>query len=131
MAKRSLARHYHHSMVHYLRATITFADDAKKLEIGKIPEDSILVDAGVVVTTAFNDTGTDQIDIGTEADPDGIATDLDVSAVGLKAADELATSDDLYATSGDLTLVAQYDGANSDATAGKAVVFVAYLPNNG
>lgn len=131
MANRSNARRYHQSMVHYLRKDISYTDDGTELELGKIPEGSIIIDAGVVVSTAFNDSGTDLVDFGTSSDGDGLATDLDVSAVGLKAADELATSDDLKATSGDLTITVQYDGQNSNATAGAAVAFVAYLPNNG
>lgn len=131
MANRSTAQSYHQSMVHYLRKTITPADNGKQVSLGKIPEDSIIVEAGAMVAVRFNDTGTDTLDIGTMLDSDGIATDLDVSAVGLKKADEMETSDDLYALDGDLELVAQYEGSNSDANEGKLVVFVGYLPNNG
>lgn len=125
-----VGRQYHTQQVHYLRKLITYKDDGTQKTVGYLPPGAVVVDAWAVVTTAFNDSGTDVIDIGTSGDPDGFASALDVSSVGRKAADDLATSDDLKAGASGVKVVAQYDGSNSNATAGEAVVVVAYVVDN-
>lgn len=123
----AIGRQYHTQQTHYLRAPIAYTDGT--VTVGVLPAGAVVVGGGVVVTTAFNDSGADLIDIGTSADPDGLATDLDASAVGLKAADELATSNDLYSTS-EVTITATYAGANADASAGAGIVYVEFLADN-
>lgn len=125
----STARLYQCAKVHYIRKAITFADDGVAVTVGTIPAGSIIIKAGVVVSTAFNDTGTDLIDIGISGgDTDGIAADLDVSAEGLIVNTTIATSDDLYSASSDLVIRADYAGENGNADAGAGVVFVTFIP---
>lgn len=120
---------YHTHQTHYLRKTVGYATRGTAVTVGVLPAGSIVVGAGAVVTTAFNGTGTDVLDIGTSGDGDGFATDLDVSTVGNKVWDELATSDDLYSAS-EVTITATYADANTDATAGSAEVYVLFIPPN-
>ena len=127
MATGSTARHFHAQQTHYLIKKVVYGDDATQLTVGVVPAGSIIINARAEVKTAFNDSGTDLIDIGNSGDADEFCANLDVSTVGTKldastfnaAADKVFTSD--------TTIVCQYDGANSDATAGLAYVVVEYV----
>lgn len=104
--------------------TKAFAAGDTTFTIGELPENARVVDAGAWVETAFDGT-TPVLDIGTAADTDGFATDLDVSAVGLKKADELATSDDLVV--GATPVGVRGVLADGSSTVGKGTAFVAYI----
>lgn len=100
------------------------------LTIGTLPIGAMVTGGGAYVTTAFNDSGTDVIDIGTSGDADAFATLLDVSSVGYKVLDELATTDDYSATL-EVTVTATYTGQNANASTGVATIFVFYvMPQN-
>jgi len=120
---------YHTHQTHYLRKTVGYLTRGTAVTVGVLPAGAIVVGAGAIVTTAFNGSGTDFLDIGTADDPDGFATDLDVSTKGNKVWDELATSDDLYSTS-EVTVTATYADSGTDATAGSAEVYVQFIPSN-
>jgi hypothetical protein len=81
------------------------------------------VAAGAYVRTAFNDTGYNVIDIGTEADPDLFSLDLDVSTIGLKFSSTLDTASGLYLEDA-ATCVVTFIGENEDATAGSGFAFI-------
>ena len=124
------ARQYHTQQTHYLRKNVTFADDGTAVTVGVLPEGSVIVAAGAVVSTAFNDSGTDLLDIGISGgDVDGIAANIDISSVGLKAG-TVSGSDDLGPFSADVTVIAQFDGASGNADAGSAEVIVEYVADN-
>lgn len=106
----------------YITKSFDFNDTT--FTIGELPENSRVVDAGAWVETAFDGT-TPVLDLGTADDTDGFATDLDVSAVGLQKADELATSDDLVA--GATPVVVKGVLASGSSSAGKGTAFVAYI----
>lgn len=125
MTNPSTARVYHTNQTHYFRKRIIFSDTV--VTLGVIPAGAIVINAGVVVTTAFNAGTTNVLDIGTSGDDDGFATDLALGTIGRIAADELATSNDLYSTS-DVTLTATYAQTGTAATAGKGFVFVEFIP---
>lgn len=108
--------------VSYLTAKVTYSDT--EVVIGDVPENGRVIDAGFLVETAFDGTSP-VLDMGTADDADGFATDLDVSAVGLKKADELATSNDLVAGTVPVRVTATLAGGSS--TAGKGTAFVAYI----
>lgn len=126
MAAGSIARVLPYQVVHYVKAEITYSDDGSAVSLGTIPAESVILPSisGVNVSTAFNDSGTDLIDIGTSADADLYATDLDGSSAGFIALDESVS---LYVSS-DTELTVTYAGQNSDASAGAAQVIVAYVP---
>lgn len=125
MALGSKGLRYNTLQTHYLRGTLT--PSAASITLGVIPPGSIIIGGGVVISTAFNAASTNVIDIGTTADPDGLATDLAGGTIGLIVADELATSNDLYTTT-DVTIVASYAQTGTAATAGVGHVFVQFIP---
>ena len=83
--------------------------------------------SGVQVNTAFNSATTTVLDIGSAADGDLYATDLDVkSAAAFVPLDEAVSM--VVATDTELTCQLSETGAT--ASAGSAVVVIAFLPNN-
>ncbi len=117
---------------HFLRKRITYLNTSTNaLTVGKLPAGASVVGGGIHVVTAFNDSGTDTIDvgfIGSTTDADGYATLLTASAVGYIALDELAATTNIQGTV-EHTVTAQYNGQNSNSTAGVADVIVLYVPN--
>jgi len=129
MAIGSKGLHYNTLQTHYLRSDTPLSHTVASTTLGVIPPGSIIIGAGVVISTAFNAQSTNVIDIGTTADPDGLATDLAGGTIGLIVADELATSNDLYTTT-DVTIVASYAQTGTAATAGVGHVYVQFIPPN-
>lgn len=122
------ARQYHTQQTHFFRKAISYTDNGSAVTLGKLPAGAIIINAGVVVTTAFNAGSTNVLDIGTSSDDDGLATDLALGTVGRIAADEFATSDDLYSTS-EVTLTATVALSGTAATTGAGFVYVEFIPN--
>ncbi len=117
--------------IHYLRKRINYNSSgiATAFTIGTIPAGaSVLPGSGVHIVTAFNDSGTDTLDIGfvgDTTDADGYATLLLVSAVGFIVLDELATTTNIQQTV-TTTVTCRYNGQNTNATAGAADVTIMY-----
>lgn len=129
------ARQYHQQMVHYLRKTITFADDGNEIVIGRIPAGSVIVKpiSGVMVHTVFNAGSTNVLDIGANGgdsgaldDPDYWATDLALGTVGYIPIDEAVTNRVAY----DTIITASVDLTGTAATTGEAEVIICYIPDN-
>lgn len=115
------------SNVQSLTKQITFADgQSAVITVGRLPANSIIVGAGVVVTTAFNDATNKLVNLGTSGDDDGLGTLLSVATIGNIVWDELATSDDLYSTS-EVTIILTHARTGTAATAGAAWVYVEYI----
>jgi hypothetical protein len=124
------ARQYHTAQIHYLRKNITFADYGTTVTIGKIPAGSSVIGGGVHVTTAFNSSGTDLLDvgfIGSTTDADGYATLLQLNAVGYIVLDELATTTNIQQTV-DATVTCAPAQSVADASAGAATVIISFIP---
>ena len=126
----SSGRRYHQTMVHYLRKKITYAVENTEIEIGEIPAYASVSGGGVHILTAFDDTGTDTLDVGFKAgsatdDPNGYATLLDLSAVGRVALDELTATTNIISTSASV-VTCIYNGQNNNAAAGVAYVEIQY-----
>lgn len=126
----STARQYHTQQTHYLRRSISYTDDGSTLDLGYVPAGAIVINAGVIVTTAFNAGSTNVLDIGTSADTDGFATDLALGTVGRVLADELATSNDLGPYAADTLLQCVVDLTGTAATTGAGEVFVEFIVDN-
>lgn len=125
------AREYHTQQVHYFRKGVALADltSGTAVTLGTVPAGAVIVDAYAVVTEAFDSGTSDVLDIGTSDDGDGFATDLDISSVGKKAADELESSNDLVVSADtDITFAWTADG--TAATAGAMEVIVEFIPDN-
>lgn len=122
---------FHTNQTHYLRKTLSVGDitSGVAVNLGYIPAGACVLGASAVVSVAFDSATSDVLDIGTSSDGDGFATDLDISSVGLKVADELATSDDLYASTETL-LTAAWTGAGTAPTVGTVIVHVEYSVDN-
>lgn len=126
------ARQLHIQAVHYLRKRITYAIENTTINIGVIPAGATVIGGGVHVVTAFNDSGTDTLDvgfIGGTTDADAYATLLDLSAVGFIALDELAATTNIQQSVA-TTVTCIYNGQNNNASAGAADVVISYVVNN-
>ena len=96
-----------------------------------IPANSQIVSVDVNVETAFNDSGSDLLEVGSSADTDLYVNDTDISAIGsiaMGTAALCANWKDIGST--DIVVGYIYNGANNDATAGAATVTINYLQNN-
>ena len=96
-----------------------------------IPANSQIVRIDVNVETAFNDSGTDILEVGSSADTDLYVNDVSIAAVGkiaLGTAALCANWKDIGTS--DIRIGYIYNGANNDASAGAATVTITYLQNN-
>ncbi len=125
MSNPSQARVLHTQQTPYFRRRINFSETGT-ITIGTIPAGAVIINAGVVVTTAFNAGTTNTLDIGTSGDTDGFATALALGTIGRIVADEMATSNDLYSTS-EVTLQCVVTLSGTAATAGEGFVYVEYI----
>lgn len=130
----SVARQNYTQQTGYLHKTIAYNTSgiATAVTVGVLPAGASVIGGGVHVTTAFNDSGTDTLDvgfIGGTTDADGYATLLDLSAVGYIVLDELAATTNIK-QSVDTTVTCKYNGQNGNASAGAAEVYVLYLLPN-
>lgn len=108
-----------------LKGTVGFGDAGTAVTIGQLPDGAVVIGAIINVTTAFNSSGTDLIDVGTAADPDGFVVDHDASSAGNSGVvgggaliGTIATQD---------TVEVLYSQSVADAAAGSAIVTVLYL----
>lgn len=124
------ARQFHQQMVHYLRKTITFADDGTTVTVGTIPAGSILLKpiSGVAVTTVFNAGSTNVADLGpsTDSGTDLWATDLALGALAFVPIDEAVSN----LVSVDTIVQIAVDLTGTAATTGAAEVVICYIPDN-
>ena len=96
-----------------------------------IPANSQIVSIEVNVETAFNDSGTDLLEVGSSADTDLYVNDVSIAAIGkiaLGTAALCANWKDIGTS--DIKIGYIYNGANNDASAGAATVTINYLQNN-
>lgn len=126
------ARQYHTQQVHYLRKRITFADEGNEVTVGYMPAGASVIGGGAHIVTAFDDTST--IDIGfkdgsSTDDPNGYATALVATAVGLKALDELAATTNVQQTT-DCTVTVTLNDGTGAVSAGVADIIVTYVVDN-
>jgi hypothetical protein len=123
MAVGTTGRRYNTSQTHFVSKEVSNTDTGEEVTIGKLPPGAYVINAGIVVGTAFAG-GTPTISIGTSDDADGFASAVATTAVGVKQADDMATSNDVYST-GEVTVTATL---SASLTAGKGLVFVEYIP---
>jgi hypothetical protein len=130
----STARQNTTQQLHYLRKTVTFADNGVPVVLGVLPAGAQIVNliSGVYIQTAFNAGTTNVLDIGTTADDDVYATDLALGTRAFVAIDEAATATTVntWLTTADVTLTATVALSGTAATAGSAVVQIVYSVDN-
>ncbi|MBM4467440.1 MAG: hypothetical protein FJ014_18105 [Chloroflexi bacterium] len=109
--------------------TVAYTDTSNKTMF-VIPANADIVDIMLVVTTAFNDTGTDLLNCGyTAGSPNEYIANGVVSAVGVQRMGADATMP--YAKVGDVgssnvTVLCKYTGQNGNSSAGAATVQILY-----
>lgn len=111
-----------------MRARLFYTDDGVPYAFPELPAGTEIVRTQRKVRETFDDSGNDDLSIGTNADPDGLnkPADTDLTAAG----DYNDTTGDLgypYVLEDDEALEALYEGANSDATQGVVDVSVDYM----
>lgn len=124
------ARIYSTQQVHYLRKSITFADDGTTVTVGTIPAGSLVLKplSGVAVTTVFNAGSTNVLDMGpsTDSGTDLWATDLALGTLAFVPLDEAVT----FLVSVDTVVQAAVDLTGTAATTGAAEIIICYIPDN-
>lgn len=128
----SVARQLPIQAVHYLRKTVTFADNGSEVTVGWIPAGALIIQpiSGVRVSTAFNAGTSNVIDIGADTgndDPDEFATDLALGSVAFVALDEASG---VYVATADTEITASVALSGTAATAGEAEVIICFIPDN-
>lgn len=121
-------------VVQVLRKTITWntPGTGTAMIVGTIPAGGVVLRAYAMVTVAFNDSGTDLMDIYVTT-PSGTTTFMSAVSVAtvslLVASDDLASETVSYSAS-EFNVSARYVGQNADATAGSAEIIVEFVANN-
>lgn len=130
MTRSIPASHPPYGALGVIRKKITFSPENTVVDIGRLPAYASVIGGGVHVLTAFNDSGTDTLDVGfrdgsSTDDPNGYATILTISAVGFIALDELAATTNVMQTK-PCYVTCTYNGENNNASAGVAYVTILY-----
>lgn len=122
------ARNTGQQVVHYLRRSITFADNGSQLVIGVVPAGSVLMKptSGLAISTVFNAGTNNFIDMGTSADDDLYGTDLSGLALGFIPFDEAVSPLVLVDTI--MTVTVGLTG--TAATTGAAEAIICFIPDN-
>lgn len=123
---------------HVLVEKITAARENVVVDVlcGKLPAYAAVVGGGVLVTTAFADTGTDTLDVGfrdgsSSDNDDAYGTLLTISAVGYIPLDELGATTNIMQTK-DAIVTWRYNGENNDAAGvGEAYLIIEYVTTVG
>lgn len=112
-------------VVNIKSGTVTFEDTTAKT-VFTLPAGAIPVLWLVNVTTAFNSSGTDLLDIGTTGSAAAFANDLDVSATG--QIPNGFDPDELFVQrNADTPVLATYAQSVADADAGAATIACFYI----
>lgn len=111
--------------------TIAYTDAGSAVDICVLPAGSQILEITVDVTTAFNSSGTDLLDLGKSGAATQFADDLDLSSAGRVLASSDASQLANYANIGttDVTLQALYTQSVADSSAGAARITVTYVYN--
>lgn len=98
-------------------------------KIATVPAGTRIFGAFVYIKTAFNDTGTDTLVVGSNAtNYNNIVASGDVDATVASKGTWVVTGFDVDITA-DTDIYVKYTGQNSDATAGVADIYILTMPN--
>lgn len=103
--------------------TVAYTDTSAKT-LCTLPADAVIHDIQVVITTQFDDTGTDVLDLGITGTAALFADDLNVAQAAGTWLDGLATLGTQYKFAAATAVIATYTGQNSNATAGAADIYI-------
>ena len=123
------ARQFKSQQIHYLRKSITFADNGLTVEVGVLPAGAQILKpiSGVAVNVAFNGGSTNTLDIGasTDAGPDNFATLLALGTIGFIPLDEVVSG--LLAVD---TIISAKVVSTASASTGQGEIIIAFIPDN-
>lgn len=108
---------------------ITYEDTTSTL-LFTLPRGARLVDEIVEVTSAFDDSGTDLLIVGTSDNDDAYVDDLDVSSAAISRYGDTSVVKKTALQSPlaeDTPVYGKYTGQNSNATDGRAVIILMYI----
>jgi hypothetical protein len=88
-----------------------------------LPANAIIWDVGIDVIAAFNDSGTDYLDVGITSSADDILNDYDVSTSSFT---NQLLSGSPYKITSSTNVTFQFTGQNSDANQGQAYIYIHY-----
>lgn len=111
------------------RGTLAYTNTTAKV-LGYLPPNAFVSSIKVFITTAFNDTGTDLIDIGISGTANYFANDVTASSEA-QAAVTLTKGAVVQSTIKPTPIYATYIGQNSNASAGAATIVVEYMFDEG
>ena len=124
----SVARQYHHQMVHFLRKTVGYGDDGTELTVGIVPSGSTILKpmSGVQVSTAFNAATGNVLQVGTDANDNLFMTSGALGTATFVPLDEAIGG---YLVTADTTITATVELTGTAATAGSGEVVICYIPD--
>jgi lipopolysaccharide export LptBFGC system permease protein LptF len=106
------------------RATIRYTQEGVADTIAYLPNLAIVWNVKIRVTTNFNDSGTDLLDVGTSTSGSQFINDLDISTgSGQFSSSNLSNPLMIW---GNNYITARYDGQNNNATAGEVRIWIHY-----
>ena len=105
------------------QGTVAFGDTSAKT-LFTLPAGAIVVDVFVDGTTAFNDSGTDLLDVGKTGTGNFFIYALDIAATGRKAPTKTNLGVSVGASA--ITVTATYTGQNANASTGAATITFLY-----
>lgn len=103
------------------QATVTYLNTSAKA-LFSLPTGAVPLFAVVQTETAFDDTGTDLLQIGAGTDADYFASGISVAATG----GQLVALNRSPVLTGQTQVTATYTGENSNAAAGRAKINLIY-----
>lgn len=108
--------------------TIGFGDDGVAVDLFTLPKGFQLIELQVDITAAFDDTGTDLLEIGKAGAADHYADALDLASVGrvLGSSDASQLPNWIDASTSDVTIQGLYTGQNGNSAAGVARITALY-----
>ena len=117
-------------VIHAIRVKADYTvGDGNSVSIGKVPANAAIIDAGIVVTQAFNAGTTNTADIGTSGAVTGLASAIATSVVGRILADEMTTSAVLH-PSADQEMFVKLNMTGTAPTTGILYAYVVYALGN-
>lgn len=124
----STARRHSMNMIHFLRKSITYADNGTTVTVGTIPAGSLILKpaSGVAVNVAFNGGSTNTLDIGasTDSGTNNFATLLALGSIAFVPCDEALT----FLVTVD-TVIQAAVVSTAGASAGEGEIIIAYIPD--
>ena len=100
-----------------IQAVVTYQDTAAK-SLFSLPSGATPLFAIVQTEMAFNDSGTDTLNLGIDQDDDYLASGISLAAVG----GQMVVFNQSPEFGRQVGVIGKYTGQNGDATAGRAVI---------